>query len=116
VKSFKFKVYYLIDLFLTERVEHYHVVDPVKEFRSECLLKSFLENTFCLCIPRCLSCGRVKSYSVSELCYLASSDVRCKYYDCIPEINAASEAVGKLSLIKHLEKNMEYVRMGLFYF
>src|ERR1035437_3957380 len=81
-------------------VEQYHIVNTVKEFRCKCFFQGILNNAFGIFVIGC-SAFRigVKTYTLTKILKLTSSNIGCHYNNGILEVDSASKTVSKLSFI-----------------
>src|SRR5690606_2545817 len=99
-----------------QRVEHDHIVKPVQEFRAEGTLQRMLDRRLHVFLFRLAFRGSGKADSGSEILQVTYADVTRHYDDGVPEVDPAAEAVGQDTVIKHLQQDVEHIRVRLFNF
>src|SRR5690348_9488520 len=96
---------------IAERVEDYNLIQPVEELRIERPLYFVHHHFFHRLAP-----GFVRARLETEagaLLQMPSTQVRRHDDDGVTEIHGVAETVGQLPVFKHLQQNVEYVRMSL---
>src|SRR5690606_38251411 len=95
-------------------VEHYHVINPVQEFRSKGFLQCLLKYALVLFIACDSLCGCLKTDTCAKLSELSGAYVGGHNDNGDTEINPPSNTVCELYFIEYLQQDMEYVRIRLF--
>src|SRR3989344_5589809 len=96
---------------MSKSVENYDIVNPVEEFRSEIILKTFCNLLLHLILFPALP-TIVEAYSTG-LTQILRSDIGSKYNNSVLEINRPTLRIRKSTIIQYLQENVEDFRMCL---
>ena len=103
----------LLDLLLVERSEHHYLVDTVEELRTNLLLQK-VEHVLLRLIDNILL---LILFLLIEALEVLADDGRAFVGghddDGVLEVDEATLVVGQTSIVEHLKKDVEHVRVGL---
>ncbi len=91
-------------------MEHYDLVNTVQEFGPQRSPEQFHNLTLCSLEP-----VRIFRSFLHAFLNQVRSGIGCHYQDGIFEIGHPAFVVCKTTVIKHLQQNVEYIRMGFLY-
>ena len=100
-------------IFTLQTIEEDDVVDTVEELGGKFLLHLLVDNRTFQRSPFCLTGGGVEADACAEVFQLASADIGGHDDDGVLEVHLATQAVGQLSVVEHLQEDVEDIGMSL---
>src|SRR5690606_34754118 len=68
------------------------------------------------CVGRRFLSSSAETNTIAKIFKISGSDVGCKDYNGIPEIDLTSQTVGYMAFVQNLQQYVEYIRMRFFNF
>src|SRR5690606_19280128 len=99
-----------------QRVEHNHIVQPVEEFRTEGTLQRMLDRRLHVFFLRLAFRGGREPDTGSEILQVAYTDIAGHDDNRVPEVDPAAETIRQDTIVKHLQQDVEHIRVCLFNF
>ena len=100
-------------VFTLQTVEEDDIVDTVEELGGKFLLHLLVDNRTFERSPFGLTGGCVEADACAEVFQLASADIGGHDDDSVLEVHLATQAVGQLSVVEYLQKDVEDIGMSL---
>ena len=115
----------ITDVILSQRIEHYDLIDSVQELRPYRSLEH-VHHLLLTLVQKLTSCGdrphllgRINAWLSDgrKPVHIALDDVRAHigghYKDCVLEVHSTALVVGQTAVVQNLQKDVEHIRMRL---